>query len=56
MSLAKAVKYDSAGTVEFIMGEDKSFIFGNEYKKQVEHPVTEKITGIDLIVYISKPL
>ena len=51
VSLAKAVKYDSAGTVEFIMGEDKSFYFLEMNTRiQVEHPVTEKITGIDLIV------
>lgn len=49
--LAKAVNYDSAGTVEFIMGEDKSFYFLEMNTRiQVEHPITEEITGIDLIV------
>lgn len=48
--LAKAVNYDSAGTVEFIMGEDKSFYFLEMNTRiQVEHPITEEITGIDLI-------
>ena len=49
--LAKAVDYDSAGTVEFIMGEDKNFYFLEMNTRiQVEHPITEEITGIDLIV------
>lgn len=49
--LAKAVNYDSAGTVEFIMGEDKSFYFLEMNTRiQVEHPITEEITGVDLIV------
>jgi len=51
VKLSKAVKYDSAGTVEFIMGEDKSFYFLEMNTRiQVEHPITEEITGIDLIV------
>lgn len=51
VKLAKAVNYDSAGTVEFIMGEDKNFYFLEMNTRiQVEHPITEEITGIDLIV------
>ncbi|EQC46855.1 acetyl/propionyl/methylcrotonyl-CoA carboxylase subunit alpha [Bacteriovorax sp. Seq25_V] len=51
VKLAKAVNYDSAGTVEFIMGEDKSFYFLEMNTRiQVEHPITEEITGMDLIV------
>ncbi|MCP4912643.1 MAG: ATP-grasp domain-containing protein [Oligoflexia bacterium] len=51
VKLAKAVNYDSAGTVEFIMGEDKKFYFLEMNTRiQVEHPITEEITGMDLIV------
>lgn len=51
VNLAKAIKYDSAGTVELIMGENKEFYFLEMNTRiQVEHPITEEITGIDLIV------
>ncbi|MBT6325590.1 MAG: ATP-grasp domain-containing protein [Bdellovibrionales bacterium] len=51
VKLAKQVNYDSAGTVEFIMAEDKQFYFLEMNTRiQVEHPITEEITGIDLLV------
>ena len=55
VSLAKAVNYDSAGTVEFIVDKDRNFYFLEmNTRLQVEHPVTELVTGIDLVEQMIK--
>jgi len=55
VALAKAVDYESAGTVEFIVDKDRNFFFLEmNTRLQVEHPVTELTTGVDLVELMIK--
>ncbi len=55
VALAKAVDYESAGTVEFIVDKEKNFFFLEmNTRLQVEHPVTELTTGVDLVELMIK--
>ena len=50
VAAAKAIRYTNAGTIEFIVGEDRDFFFMEmNTRLQVEHPITEMTTGLDLV-------